>query len=144
MPKKSSAKAKPIDLASQDDLTRFDKAKKKKRKKKSGGGNGQKQEGQQQKPQAENQDATKAPKTPENSPVSSSADATTTPKPTPLPSSPDSRKTSVSATKTTAASQKPSSHVSRMPLRLKSPTLPPNAPTASRKPSATTVNKRSF
>lgn len=59
---KSSAKAKPIDLASQDDLTRFDKAKKKKRKKKSGGGNGQKQEGQQQKPQAENQDAPKAPK----------------------------------------------------------------------------------
>lgn len=31
-----SAKARPIDLASQDDLTRFDKAKKKKRKKKSG------------------------------------------------------------------------------------------------------------
>ncbi len=59
---KSSAKAKPIDLASQDDLTRFDKAKKKKRKKKSGGGNGQKQEGQQQKPQAEKQDAPKAPK----------------------------------------------------------------------------------
>lgn len=59
---KSSAKAKPIDLASQDDLTRFDKAKKKKRKKKSGGGNGQKQEGQPQKPQAEKQDAPKAPK----------------------------------------------------------------------------------
>ena len=33
---KPGAKAKPIDLASQDDLTRFDKAKKKKRKKKSG------------------------------------------------------------------------------------------------------------
>lgn len=41
---KQGAKAKPLDLASQDDLTRFDKSKKKKRKKKS---SGQQQGGQQ-------------------------------------------------------------------------------------------------
>ena len=54
---KSTAKARPIDLASQDDLTRFDKTKKKKRKKKSGGG-GAKTDAQQpqQAPQAEKSD----------------------------------------------------------------------------------------
>ena len=144
---KSSAKAKPIDLASQDDLTRFDKAKKKKRKKeKAEAATDRNRKASNRNLRPRIRMPQKRQKTPENSPRSSSADATTTPKPTPLPSSPDSRKTSVSATKTTAASQKPSSHVSRMPLRLKNhPTLlRPNAPTASPKPSATTRNKRSF
>ncbi|MDE5989717.1 MAG: hypothetical protein K2H17_10000 [Duncaniella sp.] len=54
---KSTAKARPIDLASQDDLTRFDKTKKKKRKKKSGGGAAKTDAQQpQQAPQAEKSD----------------------------------------------------------------------------------------
>ena len=61
---KGTVKARPIDLASQDDLTRFDKAKKKKRKKKNGNGSATapKADGPQQpqqKPQAEKSDATK-------------------------------------------------------------------------------------
>ena len=43
---KPGVKPKPIDLASQDDLTRFDKAKKKKRKKKPAAGNAPQQDGQ--------------------------------------------------------------------------------------------------
>lgn len=45
---KQGGKSKPLDLASQDDLTRFDKSKKKKRKKKSGGQQQGGQQGQQQ------------------------------------------------------------------------------------------------
>ncbi|MCM1255891.1 MAG: hypothetical protein NC221_07220 [Duncaniella sp.] len=49
---KQNVKTRPIDLASQDELTRFDKAKKKKKKKSSGGGNAPKQDS----PKGDNKD----------------------------------------------------------------------------------------
>lgn len=58
---KQNVKPRPIDLASQDELTRFDKAKKKKKKKGSSGGNAPKQEAT---PKAENKEHQSVNRTP--------------------------------------------------------------------------------